>query len=141
MNTPKIFNYPLFALGFRPFFVLAGLSALLLMLVWNAVLHGTIGGSHYFPGNLWHAHEMLLGYTSAVIAGFLLTAVRNWTGIDTVTGDKLAGLSLLWLYGRIVPFYSDSLPDALIGLVDFSFLPALAYFLIGPIVNLKTIAI
>jgi uncharacterized protein involved in response to NO len=137
MNTPKIFNYPLFALGFRPFFILAGFSALLLMLIWNAVLHGAFSASHYFPGTLWHSHEMLMGYTSAVIAGFLLTAVRNWTGIDTITGDKLAGLSLLWLYGRIVPFYSDNLPGILIALIDFAFLPALAYFLITPILKSK----
>lgn len=137
MKAPKIFNYPLFALGFRPFFVLAGLSALFLMLAWNAILKGTIPSSHYFPGNYWHAHEMLMGYTAAVITGFLLTAVKNWTGFETITGDKLAGLSLLWLYGRIVPFYAGDLPESLIALIDFSFLPILAYYLSKPILQAR----
>lgn len=135
IKASKIFNYPLFALGFRPFFVLAGLSALFLMLVWNAILKGTIPSNHYLPGNYWHAHEMLIGYTGAVIAGFLLTAVKNWTGYETVTYDKLAGLCLLWLYGRIVPFYAGELPDSLIALTDLLFLPLLAYFLSKPILN------
>ncbi|MCX7088156.1 MAG: NnrS family protein [Methylococcales bacterium] len=133
----KIFNYPLFALGFRPFFVLAGLSALLLMLIWNAIYTGKIPGSAYFPGYYWHAHEMLMGYSAAVIAGFLLTAVKNWTGLETVTGDKLAGLCLLWLYGRIVPFYAGSFPDSLIALIDFAFLPLLALQLASGIIKAK----
>jgi uncharacterized protein involved in response to NO len=80
---------------------------------------------------------MLLGYSVAVIAGFLLTAVKNWTGKPTLTGDKLAGLALLWLYGRILPFYAGLLPDALIAVIDFSFLPALAYQISKPIIQAK----
>lgn len=135
MKASKIFNYSLFALGFRPFFVLAGLSALFLMLVWNAILKGNMPSNLYFPGNYWHAHEMLLGYSMAVVAGFLLTAVKNWTGFETVTYDKLAGLCLLWLYGRLAPFYSDSFPESLIALLDFAFLPLLAYYLSQPILQ------
>jgi uncharacterized protein involved in response to NO len=81
---------------------------------------------------------MLLGYSVAVIAGFLLTAVKNWTGRATLTGDQLAGLCLLWLYGRIVPFYSGMLPDGLIAAIDFAFLPALAYQISKPIFQTKT---
>ena len=92
---------------------------------------------HYFPDNYWHAHEMLLGYAVAVIAGFLLTAVKNWTGKSTSTGDQLASLCLLWLYGRILPFYAGLLPDALIALVDFAFLPVLAYQVSKPIIQVK----
>lgn len=125
----KLFDYPLFSLGFRPFFILAGLSAIFLILLWNAILHGNITTALYYPGTYWHAHEMLIGYSVAVIAGFLLTAVRNWTGLETVTGEKLAGLCLLWLYGRLMPFYADAIPDGLIALVDIAFLPWLAYLL------------
>ena len=82
---------------------------------------------------------MLLGYAVAVIAGFLLTAVKNWTGKPTITGDQLASLCLLWLYGRILPFYAGALPDALIALVDFSFLPILAYQVSKPIIQAKQI--
>jgi uncharacterized protein involved in response to NO len=137
MKTQKIFDTPLFNLGFRAFFALAGFSALLLVLLWNAMFKGSLSLSNYFAPNEWHAHEMLLGYSGAVIAGFLLTAVKNWTGLPTVTGDKLAGLCLLWLYGRIIPFYSGLLPDVFIALVDFAFLPALAYQISKPIMAAK----
>lgn len=135
MKTQNIFNYPLFALGFRPFFALAGLSGLILILLWNALFKGTWTTGNYFTPTYWHAHEMLLGYSVAVIAGFLLTAVKNWTGKQTLTGDKLAGLCLLWLYGRIVPFYANLLPDILIALTDLAFLPLLAYHITKPIVE------
>ena len=137
MKSSTIFDYPLFALGFRAFFGLAGLSALILIVLWNAIFKGELTLSNYFADTYWHAHEMLLGYSVAVIAGFLLTAVKNWTGRPTLTGDQLAGLCLLWLYGRIVPFYAGLLPDALIALIDFSFLPALAYQISKPIMQAK----
>jgi len=76
---------------------------------------------------------MLLGYSAAVIAGFLLTAVKNWTSRQTLTGDSLAILCLIWLYGRIAPFYAGLLPDAVIAAIDFAFLPALAYQIAKPI--------
>jgi uncharacterized protein involved in response to NO len=137
MNTQKIFDTPLFNLGFRAFFALAGLSALLLIILWNGFYKGSLTLTNYFAPNEWHAHEMLLGYSVAVIAGFLLTAVKNWTGVATITGDKLAGLCLLWLYGRIVPFYAGLLPDGLIAFLDFAFLPALAYQVSQPILQSK----
>ena len=135
MNTQKIFDTPLFGLGFRVFFALAGLSALILIVLWNAIFKGALSVDNYFPTNYWHAHEMLLGYSVAVIAGFLLTAVKNWTGKPTLGGDKLAGLALLWLYGRILPFYAGLLPDVLIALIDFAFLPILAYQISKPIMQ------
>ncbi|MGZ5011118.1 MAG: NnrS family protein [Methylobacter sp.] len=137
MKSQPIFDYPLFALGFRAFFALAGLAALVLIVFWNAIYSGTLTSEHYYPNNYWHAHEMLLGYAVAVIAGFLLTAVKNWTGKPTITGDQLASLCLLWLYGRILPFYAGALPDVLIALVDFSFLPILAYQVSKPIIQAK----
>lgn len=137
MKPQPIFDYPLFALGFRAFFALAGLAALVLILFWNALFNGSLTTEHYFTDSYWHAHEMLLGYAVAVIAGFLLTAVKNWTGRPTLTGDPLASLCLLWLYGRILPFYAGELPDALIALVDFSFLPALAYQVSKPIIEAR----
>jgi len=133
MKTKNIFDYPLFALGFRPFFALAGLSALILILLWNAIFKGTWAADNYFTPTYWHAHEMLLGYSVAVISGFLLTAVKNWTGRPTLTGDQLAGLCILWLYGRIAPFYANLLPDILIALIDLAFLPLLAYHVTKPI--------
>lgn len=137
MKSQHIFEYPVFALGFRAFFVLAGLAALILIVFWNAMFKGSLTPDIYFAKPYWHAHEMLLGYSVAVISGFLLTAVKNWTGRPTLTGCRLAGLCLLWLYGRILPFYAGWLPDALIALVDFSFLPVLAYQISKPVIQAK----
>ena len=139
MTDKPVFDYPLFAMGFRVFFALAGLSALALLALWNSISNGSLHLEHYFPGTLWHAHEMLLGYATAVIAGFLLTAVRNWTGQPTTTPDQLAGLSFLWLYGRVLPFYAELLPDALIAAVDVAFLPSLAYIIAKPILKTQQV--
>jgi len=135
MNNKPVFDYPLFAMGFRAFFALAGLSALALIALWNSMSNGSLHMDNYYPATYWHAHEMLLGYSTAVIAGFLLTAVKNWTGQQTANPDQLASLSFLWIYGRVTPFYSELLPDQLIAAVDFAFLPALAYFVTKPLLN------
>ena len=135
MNKKPVFDYPLFAMGFRPFFALAGLSALAFIALWNAMTQGGLHIEHYFPANNWHAHEMLLGYATAVIAGFLLTAVKNWTGVQPVNQDQCASLVFLWLYGRVMPFYAGLLPDVLIAGVDFAFLPVLAFFVSRPILK------
>ncbi|MDZ4150570.1 NnrS family protein [Methylicorpusculum sp.] len=132
-HKEKIFDYPLFSLGFRAFFALAVLSALVLITLWNGLFKGEIELKNYFQLTGWHAHEMLMGYTSAVIAGFLLTAIRNWTSQATLSGDQLAGLCLLWLYGRILPFYSGLLPDLMIAIVDWAFLPVLIAALVKPV--------
>lgn len=134
MNKP-VFDYPLFAMGFRAFFALAGLSALALVAVWNSLSNGSLHIDHYYPVTYWHAHEMLLGYSTAVIAGFLLTAVRNWTNSETTSPDQLASLCFLWLYGRVLPFYSELVPDILIAGIDFAFLPALAFFVSKPLLK------
>lgn len=131
----QILQYPIFALGFRAFFALAGLFALLLIALWSSIYKGVLVTDNYYPTTYWHAHEMLLGYSVAVIAGFLLTAVKNWTGEQTAQGSQLLGLCLLWVYGRIVPFYSELIPDTLIALIDFSFLPTLAYFIAQPLIK------
>jgi uncharacterized protein involved in response to NO len=121
-----------FALGFRPFFLLAGLSSVLLIAAWLALGVDRLPlPAHYDPIG-WHAHEMLFGYTAAVIAGFLLTAVRNWTGIETARGAPLAALAALWLAGRLLPWL-PGIPGALVAAVDVAFLPALAATLFGPL--------
>ena len=88
---------PLLALGFRPFFLLAGLFAVIAMMLWGYAL---AGGAPAL-GPLWHGHEMLFGYAGAVIAGFVLTAASNWTGRPTLTGPSLAAIVLVWAAARI----------------------------------------
>ena len=116
----------LFALGFRPFFLLAGLSAVSLITLWVPAFLGGFAFTTYYGQIGWHSHEMVFGYTVAVIAGFLLTAVRNWTEKPTPAGGYLAALAVLWLFGRILPFFPDSLSSWLIAFSDLAFLPALA---------------
>ncbi|MBV2106535.1 MAG: NnrS family protein [Candidatus Thiodiazotropha sp. (ex Ctena orbiculata)] len=123
-----------FALGFRPFFALAGFSGLLLMIIWIAYRHLAKLPSPYFSPIDWHSHEMLFGFSMAIIAGFLLTAVRNWTGLETPSGKPLALLSLLWLAGRLLPL-APSLPVWLISLVDWLFIPALIMALAPPLIQ------
>ncbi len=124
--TLKASSNALFALGFRPFFSAAGISATLLMIIWLGVWSGAMGVSSYYGSIPWHSHEMLFGYAVAIIAGFLLTAVRNWTGVNTPNGKPLILLTLLWLAGRLLPTMGDLIPGMVIALVDLAFLPALA---------------
>jgi len=121
------------ALGFRPFFSFAGLAAITLLLIWLGIWSGGLSAPDYYGGIIWHSHEMLFGYASAVIAGFLLTAVRNWTGAEVPTGTHLALLALLWLAGRLAPLLTGILPAGLIAIIDLAFLPAVALSLVPPL--------
>ena len=127
--TPR--RTSLLALGFRPFFLAAGGSAALLMALLLATLNGLTFGERYYGITLWHAHEMLFGYAAAVIAGFLLTAARNWTGIETPSGPRLGALVLVWLAARIAPFLP--VPGLVVASLDLAFLPLLAVSLIRPL--------
>lgn len=123
------------ASGFRVFFLGAALLAVLAVPAWLLVLHGSISaGAGYLEPTGWHAHEMVFGFACAVVAGFLLTAVRNWTGRETATGRALYGLALLWLLGRVVLVLGSTLPKPLVAFVDLAFLPALALAIGRPIV-------
>ena len=90
----------LFAYGFRPFFLAAGIWAEFGLLLWLPQYMGALALPTYFSPLDWHIHEMLYGYVAAAVAGFLLTAIPNWTGRLPVSGWPLAGLALLWLAGR-----------------------------------------
>jgi uncharacterized protein involved in response to NO len=94
-------SFALFALGFRPFYLLASAFAALFVALWALRFAGMLGGLH-FASALWHAHEMVFGFTLAVIAGFLLTAGRNWTGIATTSPQTLKLLVTLWIAGRVL---------------------------------------
>lgn len=93
--------------GFRPFFLGAATLALLNMLIWLGYLTGNLEIHSQFEPVYWHLHEMMFGFIGAAIAGFLLTAVPNWTGRPGVKGLNLASLAALWLMGRVAVFYSE----------------------------------
>lgn len=118
---PALFSY-----GFRPFFLGAATWAALAIVLWVLQFSGRLSLHTAFAPLDWHVHEMLYGYVAAAIAGFLLTAIPNWTGRLPVTGAPLAALAGLWLAGRIAMLASAPLGLPTAAAIDMSFLLALA---------------
>lgn len=121
------------ALGFRVFFLLAAGIAVLWIPLWLLGLTGYLSIPARAGMMAWHGHEMIFGFTVAVVAGFLLTAVRNWTNVPTPTGLPLLGLALLWTAGRLGLLLETQLPAVLPALIDLAFLPAVAFSIGFPI--------
>lgn len=131
-SLPHASGWAPLALGFRPFFLLAALASVALMSLWLLAWRGHLSVPAYYDPAGWHAHEMLFGYTVGVIAGFLLTAVRNWSGVPTWTGARLGVLAALWLLGRLLPWLAGVPVVVVIG-IDVAFLPLLAISLARPL--------
>lgn len=121
--------------GFRPFFLGAALWAALAMALWIFALSGAYVLPTAFDPVSWHAHEFLFGYLSAVIAGFLLTAVPNWTGQLPIVGWPLGGLFALWVIGRAVVLCSAGLPPVAVAAADLAMPLALTGFLAREIIT------
>lgn len=128
-------RFALFAYGFRPFFLLAGIQAVWVMALWLSV--------YAMPGLwpqgalaawAWHGHEMLFGFVGAAVAGFLLTAVPSWTGAPGFSGPPLIVLTLIWIAGRVamLPWFQ---PNALAAGIELSFFPALALLVATPLIR------
>ncbi|QRI61624.1 NnrS family protein (plasmid) [Shinella sp. PSBB067] len=115
----------LFSYGFRPFFLAGGVWAVVAMVLWIATITGRIDLAGDYGAPNWHAHEMLFGFASAVLAGFLLTAVPNWTGRLPVSGWPLAGLFGLWCAGRLALLAADRIGVVEAAVIDGLFLPVL----------------
>ena len=130
-------QFALFNLAFRPFFLGSALLAVTSILVWMAVyvFNWQHGFSHVSPQN-WHAHEMVYGYAMAVIAGFLLTAIKNWTGIQTLHGWGLAVLFLIWFATRVL-FMTGKGSIELIAVMDIGFMLLLIVFASLPLLKIK----
>ncbi|WP_018604372.1 NnrS family protein [Uliginosibacterium gangwonense] len=124
-NKP-VRGFALFALGFRPFYLLGATLAALFVPLWLMIALGGPAFSPALPALFWHAHEMIFGFATAIIVGFLLTAARNWTGLATPTGGKLAALVGVWLAGRIAML---CLPALAAAVIDLAFLPLAALVL------------
>lgn len=138
---------PLLSRGFRPFFLGAGLFALAAIAVWPAVFLGEVILPTAFSAPDWHAHEMLFGYGAAVIAGFLLTAIPNWTGRLPVAGSALGTLALLWVAGRVAVLVSARIGWATAAAIDVAFLAVFALVVAREIAagknwkNIKVVAV
>lgn len=125
MQSPK--GWPLLRLGFRPFYLGAAAYGMLAIPLWIAILLGRVSLNLTLTPVLWHAHEMLFGFVAAVIVGFLLTAGKAWTGLETPRGAVLAALAGLWLAARIAAVFA---PYVLYAVLDLLLLPVVAVILI-----------
>ncbi|WP_370977906.1 NnrS family protein [Agaribacterium sp. ZY112] len=119
----------LFALAFRPLFLAGAAFAVLSIALWLALFTGKVSVDVYGGMLWWHQHEMLFGFASAIVAGFLLTAVQTWTGQRSVHGVLLAALVSLWLLARVLMLFGSTVPLWLMVSVDLAFLPLVALFL------------
>ncbi|MCM0613167.1 NnrS family protein [Marinobacter sediminum] len=114
----QLFSYP-----FRIFFLSMSILALLVIPAWVLQVTGVINLPLALPGLFWHQHEMLFGFLSAAIAGFLLTAVCTWTQTSRTHGSRLVALWGVWLAGRVLLAFGGGLPDWLVHIVNLAFLP------------------
>ncbi len=131
----------LFSIGFRPFFLGAILYAIAAMGLWTAIYSLQLPLPLY-PVNpvSWHGHEMIYGYAMAVVAGFLLTAIGNWTGIRTLHGYPLALLLLAWLAARALPLCGSKVPIAWVASFDLLFMLGLTAAASAPIIKARSSA-
>jgi uncharacterized protein involved in response to NO len=112
----------LLSYGFRPFFFFGACHAALAIALWLPMFEGEISLATLFTPRDWHAHEMLFGYVAAVVTGFLLTAIPNWTGRLPLQGTPLLALILIWLVGRFSVAWSAYLGWLLSASIDCAFL-------------------
>lgn len=118
----RVYDGPaILSAGFRPFFLFAGLWAAIAAPLWLALFGGETRLPSAMPPAIWHAHEMVFGYAAAAVAGFLLTAIPNWTGSMPLQGGPLALLVILWGAGRIAVLASQEIGVATATLLDLAF--------------------
>ncbi|MFW5425975.1 MAG: NnrS family protein [Methylophagaceae bacterium] len=138
LNPQPVKKFALFELGFRPFFLLASLFSIIATSLWMAsyTFGWTLPVSNIMP-IAWHGHEMVFGYSIAIIAGFLLTAVRNWTGVQTIQNLPLFALALIWLLARILPLLNSQLLFEWAVICDITFFIGLTLAVLYPIAKVK----
>ena len=122
-----LYGWPVFRLGFRPFYLAAAALACVAVPLWVAAMLGYVTLHLAVDPMLWHAHEMLLGFATGVIMGFLLTAVKAWTGLQTPRGAALGALVLLWLAARVAAWVA---PYPVYAALDVVLLPAVAVIML-----------
>jgi len=137
MNSQKSGSLPIFALAFRPLFLFGTIFSILAISWWSYFWLNPNDWTPYGGHIWWHSHEMLFGFGIAIVTGFLLTAVRNWTGVPGIGGTLLAGLVVVWLAGRIVISFGEALPWWTILSIDVSYLLLAAIALAYPIIKVK----
>lgn len=126
-------------LGFRPFFLAAGAFGTVSVAIWVSLYHFRAPGlaEPALSAVIWHAHEMIYGYAVAVVGGFLLTATRNWTGVQTLHGTPLILLAVLWLLARAAPFVDHPLALETMAVLDLTFNLLLCSAILYPIARAR----
>lgn len=131
-------SFALFAHGFRPYFLIAGLWAVVPIAVWVAALHGAALPDAALPMMLWHAHEMTAGFIGAAMCGFLLTAIPNWTGRRGYGGGPLMLVVALFVAARIALWPGVALPVQLAAVVALLPLPGVLLLVLPALVKAST---
>lgn len=135
MEIKDVKSMSIWGSSFRPFFLFGSTISVILMFIWLALQKGWFNLTGYYDPLTWHAHEMIYGFSTAIVIGFLFTAAANWSGKKGIDGRKLQFLFFIWLLGRIIPFIFKQ-PNILISAIDLSFFPLAAYLLI-PFLGIK----
>lgn len=128
----------IFSVAFRPFFLLGSAWSVVALGIWIVSFAGGIPLNTALPGVNWHIHAMLFGFVLAAIAGFILTAVANWTGRPPLSGAVLAALAGLWAVARILNLFSTLAPFWLIAAIDVAFPLALALLVARDIIAARS---
>lgn len=127
--------WPLLRQAFRPFFLLGASFSIVAMSLWLLALDRVIDVPWYGHVLFWHSHEMLFGFVGAIVVGFLLTAVQNWTGLRATHGKTLVVLVLVWCLARVSFAIGQLLPAWVTIALDVSFLPLAALLLAVPLIK------
>ena len=136
-DPQKNVAFSLFVLGFRPFFLAAGIFSVISMALWMVNYSGQLVIPLQGLANFhWHAHEMIYGFSLAIISGFLLTAIKNWTGVQTIQYRPLMALFSLWLVARIALLFGTQL-IMVAAVFDLTFNLMLFIAMLQPIVQVK----
>ncbi|MDR2187716.1 MAG: NnrS family protein [Azonexus sp.] len=131
-----LLSHPLWLVGFRPFFILAGLAAIVLPPLWALIFSGQLGPPEIpFSAVQWHAHEMFFGFGWAVLGGFLLTATKNWVSIRGYHGPALLFLAGAWIVERITMSFGGHWPPALFWLGNTLFLGSIIVMLLWTLIR------
>ncbi|MFN8576477.1 MAG: NnrS family protein [Candidatus Sericytochromatia bacterium] len=127
MNNNKKY-LAIWGLSFRPFFLFGAISSIVLMFIWLGFQRSWFNLVGYYNPVIWHAHEMIYGFSASIIIGFLFTASANWVGKQGINNKKLQILFFTWVLGRMVPFIFKT-PNLFASLIDLSFFPLAIYYL------------
>lgn len=126
---------PLLRQAFRPMFLFGAAFSAIAILLWVLALTGHIQLTPFRDVMFWHSHEMIFGFVSAIVVGFLLTAVQNWSGLRAPHGKTLLTIVVLWVSARLLLLFGADLPMWLVAGVDLLFLPISAFLLAIPLVK------